>query len=149
MSAYTSFFTGNTSSVWCASARPAQYINSSRTASLVIPCVSHKEDCAVGNVRGEAMKLTVGFILIFCAMENVRCSGGRSPSRLWNYLKEFAWDRSTDADSNRRPVLPLQVHANMARASCNSYMYGFNSLYQCRFSTEFHMMRARFYAPEV
>ena len=56
------------------------------------------------------MKFTVGFILIFCAMETVRCSGGRSPSRLWNYLKEFAWDRSTDADNNRGPVLPLQVH---------------------------------------
>ena len=93
------------------------------------------------------MKFTVGFIMIFCAMETVRCSGGRSPSRLWNYLKEFAWDRSTDVDNNHGPVLPLQVqimpiwHVLPVPATCIALIVSV---------TEFHMMRARFsYAPEV
>ena len=56
------------------------------------------------------MKLIAGFVLIFCAMETVRCSD-RSPSQLWNYLKDFAWDRSSsnDANNDRGPVVPLQV----------------------------------------
>ena len=55
------------------------------------------------------MQLIVGFVVIFCAMETVRCSD-RSPSQLWNYLKDFAWDRSsTDANNDRGPVVPLQV----------------------------------------
>ena len=62
------------------------------------------------------MKLLVGFILIFCTVETVRCSG-RSPSRsVWNYLKEFAWDRSsTDAENDRGPVVPLQVRITPVR----------------------------------
>ena len=149
MSTYTSFFTGKTPQAFGEHqlGLHAQYINSSRTTTLVIPCVSHREDCAVGNVRGETMKLTVGFILIFCAMETVRCSAGRSPSRLWNYLKEFAWDRSTDVDNNRGPVLPLQVqimpiwHVLPVTATYIALTVSV---------TEFHMMRARFsYAPEV
>ena len=56
------------------------------------------------------MQLIVGFVLIFCAMETVRCSDRSAPSQLWNYLKEFAWDRSsTDANNDRGPVVPLQV----------------------------------------
>ena len=62
------------------------------------------------------MKLLVGFVLIFCIVETVRYSG-RSPSRsVWNYLKEFAWDRlSTDANNDRGPVVPLQVRITPIR----------------------------------
>ena len=79
------------------------------------------------------MKLLVGFILIFCTVETVRCSGRRSPSRsVWNYLKEFAWDHSsTDTDNDRGPVVPLQVRITPIRqlTSCITlHMYSPSTL---------------------